>query len=606
MTSAVYPAATGSRFEHSLGAMSLATRAWRAAWSNARSPDVRAEFHASAQEDAAELRLPAQQPQFFELTELAVAGAALLHDLGHPPFSHVLERFCGRQTPTYFEEEPLLLDMWERSDGVFHEFAGLQLAFEVTRQLNEPLRSTLRAVLRADTDDGSWLGTLHSMIAGEIDIDRLDYLIGDAQKAGTEFGAIDYARLVDAYELHREGDGFAAAPGVRARSAVETLLLQRTQAYKWISFHPRVVCANLALGRSLELLHELAVRRDPVRIAGTDVTSAEIFAGLVPMLNYISPRDIDLASYAGGLGPEHMATNVQMDLVTGGSPGPHAELRQAVQSSVDDAVVLESLKRARAAAQAMSGSMTADEQYRGVVARFLTYSGCVLFRHKNVIPAWKTVEEFQAAAIDMRDELREVVNASYRHFLLEPRILAHEETKEAVEAECDALLATFGGPGAQAPERAVLGLNELLAMVFDEAPYKDELARDLSARFYSLDGISGFWDVEYTGFTAVREDDGAFLFNGDDRVRIFDSSPIARALQQVEQSRARLSVYFFLSHPARVPVGEPGTAQERRAKLIGEFVDVFPRFVERVLPAILADTYQPPISRMEDPSAPSS
>jgi HD superfamily phosphohydrolase len=274
MTSAVYPTATGSRFEHSLGAMSLATRAWRAAWSNARTPDVRANFLAAAQEDD-EVALPRgyKQDQLLRLTELAVGGAALLHDLGHPPFSHVLERFCARETPKFFEQEPILLSMWERYDGAFHEFAGLQLSTEVTKDLGEPLRSTLRAVLKADPGDGSWLGTLHGIIAGEIDIDRLDYLIRDAQKAGTEFGAIDYARLVDAYELHHDGSGFATAPGVRARSAVETLLLQRTQAYKWISFHPRVVCANLALGRSIELLQELASRSDPVQIGGSRLTS---------------------------------------------------------------------------------------------------------------------------------------------------------------------------------------------------------------------------------------------------------------------------------------------------------------------------------------------
>jgi hypothetical protein len=296
--------------------------------------------------------------------------------------------------------------------------------------------------------------------------------------------------------------------------------------------------------------------------------------------------------------------NAQLDLMTGGPVALLAELRQSMQSSIDDAVVLESLKRARVAGLVLAGSMTASEEYRNLLARFLTYSGCVLFRHKNAISVWKTVEEFRAAAIEMRDDLREVIAKSYRHFLMEPRIQSEAQTREAVEADRDLLLESLGGPGEAEPEKAVLGLNQLLERVFE---YTDQLIQELNEHMYSLDAQAGFWDVRYTGFSAVRgEDDGAFLFNGDERVRIFDSSPIARALQQVEQSRARLCAYFFVLHPSRVPMGEAGTGQERRAKLIGEFVTRFPPFVERVLPTVLADSYQPPISITEDPRAPNS
>jgi hypothetical protein len=352
------------------------------------------------------------------------------------------------------------------------------------------------------------------------------------------------------------------------------------------------------------LLDELGSRQDCVKVGGADLTSEDIFGGLQPMLNYIRPRDEDVAAYAAGLSPSTPAADAQLDLMSGGPLPLLADLRQSVQASIDDAVVLESLKRARAAAQALLGSMTASEDYRHLLARFLTYSGCVLFRHKNVISAWKSVEEFHAAASDMRDDLREVIETAYRHFLLEPRVQGQSETREAVETDRDILLDAFGGPDAGESEKAVLGLNQLLERVFE---YTEELARDLNEHMYSLDELNGFWDLQYTGFSAVQgDDDGAFLFNGDERVRIFDSSPIARALQQVEQNRARLCAFFFVLHPSRVPIGEAGTAQERRAKLIGEFVTIFPRFVERVLPAILADSYQPPIPTTEDPRAANS
>ena len=56
-------------------------------------------------------------------------------------------------------------------------------------------------------------------------------------------------RLIDSLELHFDGERFRVAPGVRGRSAVETLLTQRSQSYKWITYHHRVVGSNLALSR---------------------------------------------------------------------------------------------------------------------------------------------------------------------------------------------------------------------------------------------------------------------------------------------------------------------------------------------------------------------
>jgi hypothetical protein len=64
------------------------------------------------------------------------------------------------------------------------------------------------AVLQADERGDKWPDVLHSIVAGEVDVDRLDYVMRDAQKAGTEFGAIDYARLIDALELHVSRGGF--------------------------------------------------------------------------------------------------------------------------------------------------------------------------------------------------------------------------------------------------------------------------------------------------------------------------------------------------------------------------------------------------------------
>lgn len=88
LTSTVYPSATGSRFEHGLGAMHLAGQAWCSAWRNASAGTRDAFVEAAHVEFPA---LAAGAAQFGDRMHLAVSGVALLHDVGHPPFSHVLE-----------------------------------------------------------------------------------------------------------------------------------------------------------------------------------------------------------------------------------------------------------------------------------------------------------------------------------------------------------------------------------------------------------------------------------------------------------------------------------------------------------------------------------
>src|SRR4051794_25647016 len=86
LTQMVYPASTHSRFEHSLGTMHLARRAWLAAWSNASSATQQAFLDAMR---ADRFDLPAAEARDYVGDAIACVG--LLHDLGHPPMSHVLE-----------------------------------------------------------------------------------------------------------------------------------------------------------------------------------------------------------------------------------------------------------------------------------------------------------------------------------------------------------------------------------------------------------------------------------------------------------------------------------------------------------------------------------
>jgi HD superfamily phosphohydrolase len=588
LTSSVYPAATGSRFEHGLGAMFLAMRGWTAAFGNAEGGEsTRTTFEAAVRDS--EYQLPTKRPDLVETVRVAVGGAALLHDLGHPPFSHVLE-------PLYEEmaAEQLPDDVRKRlrkSGLAFHEFAGLELSREIVKEAPPQLAPLILAILEADPSDTSWLGALHGIIAGEVDVDRLDYLMRDAQKAGTEFGAIDWARLVDALELHETDGGFKIGPGIRARSAVETLLLQRTQAYKWISFHTRVVGANLALSRAVEILRDLAGRTDVID-TGPRMRSAELFRVAWPMLNYIAPQAADARRLlAPLLGAADDPPESQTSLTDNATESLIEPLRIELQANVDDSTVIEALKKGSIVARGLMSlkATTMDEGYRHELERYLTYAQHALHRRRNAVAAWKTVEEFNNVSAKLCDNLVEAVTIAYTEAAADSAYENRAKTIHAIESERDDIVKCL-------EEDPVVGANRLITLLFDDEPTRlDDLARALNNARSSLDDRPGFWDVAYTGFTAVKhEDDAATLFDGDDEVVLYESSALAQALQRVEASRYRLCALFFLTYPGTLATAGPGESREMRTRLAGEFLSVLPQYVQSALPSVIRESYTSP------------
>ncbi|MDT3434541.1 HD domain-containing protein [Haloarcula sp. 1CSR25-25] len=139
----VYPSANHTRFEHSLGVYHLADRA------------------------LSHLGIEGQQAE-------RVRAAALLHDVGHSPYSHNVEALIHRRTGKYHDDVDGLL-----GDG------------PVARVLAEHgLNPDRVAALVAGG------GELGQLVSGELDVDRMDYLVRDAHHTGVPYGTIDHERLV--------------------------------------------------------------------------------------------------------------------------------------------------------------------------------------------------------------------------------------------------------------------------------------------------------------------------------------------------------------------------------------------------------------------------
>ena len=181
----VYPGASHSRFEHALGTYHLARRTL------------------------------AQLEERGELAEVGgdecaiVRAAALLHDLGHYPFSHALEEIGA----PHHEEvaRPLI------GEGGVAETLRRELAPDAPERIFALIR-------------GASASPLQGLISGSLDLDKIEYLKRDAFMCGVPYGEIDVDRLLNSLVLV-DVDGRGPSIGVleKGLSALESLLFAKYQ-----------------------------------------------------------------------------------------------------------------------------------------------------------------------------------------------------------------------------------------------------------------------------------------------------------------------------------------------------------------------------------------
>jgi HD superfamily phosphohydrolase len=201
-----YPGAQHTRFEHSLGAMYLAGLSGSSLYSKTHITD----------DDIQELRL-----------------SALLHDIGHGPFSHLFEEaLTEKRDVTHEDMSQRIIKETEIKDIIDKHGFNSKDVSELALGLSQKRPKFMNEI-----------------IAGGLSVDIMDYLLRDSYFTGVEYGRVDVHRLIDSFEIVDERLAIDQA----ALYAFEAFTIARYEMFKAVYFHKTVRAAQAMLTRSIIL-----------------------------------------------------------------------------------------------------------------------------------------------------------------------------------------------------------------------------------------------------------------------------------------------------------------------------------------------------------------
>ncbi len=209
----VYPGANHTRFEHSLGAMHLASL------------------------------LTKNLDSIEEDKKIEIRAATLLHDVGHGPFSHVTENVIDKYTR-------------RRHDDV-KEVLGKEEIRDILKKYSMS-PGDLAKHIKGET-------SLGQVLSSEIDVDRMDYLVRDAHYTGVAFGVVDYNRLINQMNFYE--DRLVVNQG--GLKAAESLLVSRFWMNTSVYYHHVTRISEAMCSKAVEYMIENQ-ELDPFRLRQMD------------------------------------------------------------------------------------------------------------------------------------------------------------------------------------------------------------------------------------------------------------------------------------------------------------------------------------------------
>lgn len=243
LTSLAYPGADHTRFSHAIGTAHVMSRLL------ARIVDLQG-------------TLPPEHRLTPEHAVEALA-AALLHDVGHGPFSHLFE-----------ESMP---------EGPRHEIWSSRIVRDSSTEVHRVLAEfspELPARVEALIHGKSELTYLARAVSGTFDVDRCDYLLRDAHFTGVSYGAFDLDWLLRSFCLATPGKEVAPAlaiDGAKGLPAIESFVLARLFMFQQVYFHKASRASEHLLSRIL--LRVTHLLREGHEVPGTPPAVADVATG---------------------------------------------------------------------------------------------------------------------------------------------------------------------------------------------------------------------------------------------------------------------------------------------------------------------------------------
>lgn len=226
----VYPGATHTRFDHAIGVYHLAQRALHAL-------EARGALRAVADADRS-----------------IIPYAALLHDIGHYPFSHALEELEQDRIPGHHE-------------ALVGRFLNDAAVRGTLLRIHSDGAGAVEALVRGRSDN-----PLRGLVAGSLDLDKIDYLKRDAHFCGVPYGDVDVDRLLNALALVEDPDSGELEIGVHEKgvAALESLLFAKYQMFRNVYWHHAVRAGTVLYKRVVsDALHGAIISPDEL-IGQTD------------------------------------------------------------------------------------------------------------------------------------------------------------------------------------------------------------------------------------------------------------------------------------------------------------------------------------------------
>ncbi len=276
----VYPGAKHSRFEHSIGVMHLSTRIIGNILGSMEDNEVIDLFNSDALYILRGLYEGGffdrkVYPTFYDLCYNIIVQtmrlSGLLHDLGHYPYSHVVEEALGERG-LHEQMTWNIISRWselrrilnrttyfynDRKTGITPEHI---IAVLMDTGSREEFLDTLTGYTPLLNNHGYDL--LHRIISGPFDADRLDYLRRDALHTGIVYGIVDVNRVVENIYARRSGRRYLLYYDTKAIPALENMVDSRIRMFKLVYYHHKNIVLAEVTRRLVSSALELSCRYD--------------------------------------------------------------------------------------------------------------------------------------------------------------------------------------------------------------------------------------------------------------------------------------------------------------------------------------------------------